>query len=143
MTEAVGFVKEKPEGYVFGRPTKYRTEFCERVIEMGKQGYSKNEMACELGVTKVTLLEWAKEKDDFSYAFTRAQEESQTWWERQGRTNLETPGFQSSMWGRNMGARFPDEWREASKQEVSGPGGTPLVPVLNVTVGRDQSESSS
>ena len=130
--------KPKPEGYTFGCPTKYRPEMCEQIIELGRQGYSKVEMACELGVTKVTLLQWAKEKADFSYAFTRAQEESQRWWERQGRMNLETPGYQASMWGRNMGARFPDDWREASKQEVSGPGGAPLIPVLNVSVGKDQ-----
>ena len=32
--------KPKPEGYVFGRPTLYRPEYCQRAIEFMGQGYS-------------------------------------------------------------------------------------------------------
>ena len=32
--------KPKPEGYVFGRPTLYRPEYCKRAIEFMGQGYS-------------------------------------------------------------------------------------------------------
>ena len=145
MSEAVGFVEQtgKPEGYVFGRPTKYRAEMCEHVVSLGSEGKSKTEIAFELGVVRQTLDEWAERYPDFSHAMTRAKQAEQVWWERTGRDNLTAQHFQSSMWGRSMAARFPDEWRESSKQEISGPGGTPLVPVLNVTVGRDQSEPSS
>lgn len=103
---------DKPEGYVFGRPTKYRPEMCERAIALGREGASKVEIAFELGITKVTLNEWAKEIPDFSVAITHAMDASQVWWERKGKENLESQIFQASMWSRSMAARFPDDWRE-------------------------------
>ena len=143
MTEVVGFVKEKPEGQVLGRPTKYLPEMCDKVVAWGKLGKSKTWMAGALGISRDTFNRWEHENEAFSDAITRAMALSQMWWEDAGQDALTNREFQSSVWSRSMGARFPDEWRESSKQEVSGPGGTPLVPVLNVTVGRDQSESSS
>ena len=119
-------VTSKPEGYVFGRPTKYRPEMCERVIELGMQGASKVEIAFELGVRRMTLENWASEHPDFLDALTHAKEAEQVWWEREGRTNLKTQGFQSSMWSRSMAARFPDDWRETSRHEQTGPGGGPI-----------------
>lgn len=101
----------KPEGYVFGRPTKYRPEMCEQVVALGAQGASKVEIAFELGVTRNTLDNWAAEHPDFLSAITRAKEAEQVWWEREGRSNLKTQGYQSSMWSRSMAARFAD-WRE-------------------------------
>lgn len=41
---------------------------------------------------------------------------------------LVTQGFNASLWGKNVSCRFPDDWTDKSKQEHSGPGGTPLVP---------------
>ena len=41
-----------------GRPSTYNPEFCERVIEYGKQGKSITWMAAELGVHKDSLYEW-------------------------------------------------------------------------------------
>ena len=44
-----------------GRPTDYRPELCEAVIELGKQGKSLVQMAAALDITKQTLLVWEKE----------------------------------------------------------------------------------
>ena len=41
--------KPKPEGYVFGRPTLYRPEYCQRAIEFMGQGYSVTALAGHLG----------------------------------------------------------------------------------------------
>lgn len=133
---ADGAVATKPEGYVFGRPTKYDPAFCDRVVELGMQGASKTEIAFELGVVKNTLENWAAEHPDFLRAMTRAKEAEQVWWEREGRQNLKTQGYQSSMWSRSMAARFPDEWRESTKNEVTGANGAPLVPAVSVTIKR-------
>ena len=40
--------KPKPEGYVFGRPTLYRPEYCERAIAFMSQGYSVTALAGHL-----------------------------------------------------------------------------------------------
>ena len=118
--------REKPEGYVFGRPTSYRPEYCDLVVSLGSEGRSKTEIAFEIGVVRQTLDEWALKHSDFSHALTRAKQAEQAWWERQGRTNLTAQVFQSSMWSRSMAARFPDDWRETSRQEQTGPNGGPI-----------------
>lgn len=134
---------DKPEGYVFGRPTKYRPEMCEMVVEWGRQGKSRAWMASELDIAKSTLQLWEAEHEDFSAAMTRAMAHSQRWWEDKGQTGLDNREFNGSVWSRSMGARFPDDWRESTKQELTGANNTPLIPVLNVTVGRDQSKPAS
>jgi len=43
-----------------GRPTKYLQEFCDRVIEMAKNGASKHEMALEFGKIESLSIDEAK-----------------------------------------------------------------------------------
>lgn len=112
-----------------GRPTLYRPEYCEKVIELGKEGNSRVQIAAELGVAKSTLQEWEKEFPEFSVAITRAMTFSQAWWETKGKECLVMPAgatFQSSVWSRSMAARFPDDWRENSKMEHVGKDGGPI-----------------
>lgn len=108
------------------RPTKYDPAFCDQVIEMGEQGMSKAEIAYELRVGRTTIQRWEAEHEDFRVAMAHAKDAEQAWWERKGRTNIEAQHFQASMWSRSMAARFPDDWRETSRQEQSGPGGKPI-----------------
>lgn len=124
-------VKEKPEGYVFGRPTDYRPEFCEKVIEWGKLGKSKAWMAAELGVSKQSMYEWEGVHPDFSEALARAITLSQQWWEDAGQRGMEANLFNSAVWAKNMAARFRDEWTD--RQELTGAAGASLIPVINVT----------
>jgi hypothetical protein len=83
-------------------------------------------MAYELGVAKNTLDNWAAEHDEFLTAFTRAKLASQVWWEKKGRDNLNSAGFQSALWSRSMAARFPDDWRDTSRRELTGKDGEPI-----------------
>ena len=110
-----------------GRPTDYRAEMCERVIEAGKLGKSVAWMAAELEVSKDSLYEWAKVHPEFSDAFTRARLESQRWWEDMGQDNMiARPGetMNAAIWSRSMAARFPDDWRD--KQEIEHKGGVTI-----------------
>lgn len=114
-----------------GRPTDYRPEYCEFVVELGKQGYSVVEMAAEIGVHRNTLETlWPAANPEFMEALTHARECSQAWWERQGRVNLVmTPGmgtFQASAWSRSMSARFPRDWREKTETALTGADGGPV-----------------
>lgn len=110
-----------------GRPTLYDPSYCERVIELGREGYSVVEMAAEIGVARSTIEEaWPAAHEEFSEAFTHARELSQAWWEAQGRKNLLSQGFQSSLYSRSMAARFPKDWREVKGNEISGPNGQPV-----------------
>lgn len=121
-----------------GRPSLYNPAYCERVIELGKEGCSVVEMAADLGVARNTIeTTWPADHPEFLEAFTKARVYSQSWWESMGRKNLiMAPGagqFQGSVWSRSMAARFPADWRESTKQEITGKDGEPLVPT-NVDV---------
>lgn len=113
-----------------GRPSDYKPEYCEKVIALGKEGASVVRMACEIGVARATLeANWTAEHPEFLEAFTLAKQYSQDWWEEKGRECLIMPQgatFQSSVWSRSMAARFPADWRENSKHEVSGIDGKPI-----------------
>lgn len=60
--------KPKPEGYVFGRPTLYRPEYCQRAIDFMRQGYSVTALAGHLGVSKNAIYEWMAAHRDFGDA---------------------------------------------------------------------------
>ena len=119
-------MSDKPQGYVFGRPTDYRPEMCEQVIEWGKLGKSRAWIASELGVCKRTLDVWAEKHTDFLSALSLAKTFEQRWWEDKGQEHIAAQVFQSAMWGRSMAARFPDDWRETSRQEQTGLNGGPI-----------------
>lgn len=114
------------------RPTLYLPEYCDQVIELGKQGKSVTQMACALDVHKDTLYEWAKVHEEFSDALTRAKQWSQNWWEDKGQGGLDTSGFNASLWSRSMAARFPDDYTERQKREVTGADGGPVEQVHRI-----------
>ena len=58
----------KPEGYVFGRPTLYRPEYCQRAIEFMGQGYSVTALAGHLGMSKDAIYDWINLYPDFCHA---------------------------------------------------------------------------
>lgn len=102
-----------------GRPTDYDPAYCDWVVQLGAMGKSRAEIAYELGVVRETLTNWSKAHPEFLGAMTRAKLAEQVWWERKGRDNLESREFQASMWSRSMSARFPDDWRENTKNETT------------------------
>jgi AcrR family transcriptional regulator len=103
----------KPKG-PGGRPSLYKPEYCERVLELGREGMSVVEMAAEIGVSRSTLEEhWPAAHEEFCEAFARARELSQAWWERQGRVGLTAERFNAQVYSRSMAARFPKDWRES------------------------------
>lgn len=101
-----------------GRPSDYDPAFCERVIDLGKEGASKAEMAAELGVVRQTLDNWCDAHPEFLDAVKEALGYSQAWWEKQGRlaTFGGADGFNATSYIFNMKNRFPSDWRD--KQEV-------------------------
>lgn len=98
-----------------GRPSKYKPEYCKRVMELGQEGASVVEMAHAIDVSRNTLeTVWPAEHPEFLEALTRAREASQVWWEVAGREGLTADKFNGSVWSRSMAARFPHDWREKS-----------------------------
>ena len=106
-----------------GRPTDYRKEHCATVVELGRLGKSKAQIAATLDVARNTLDNWAETHPEFLNALTRAHDLAQAWWEDKGQTGLETPGFNSSLWAKQVSCRFRDDYTDVQKRELTGKDG--------------------
>ena len=115
-----------------GRPSSYRPEYCERVIEMGKNGYSIASMASELDVDKATILRWRDEHEEFRTALSKALVHAQHWWERTGVLGMLEggKGFNALVWKVSMQARFREDYTERKVQEVTGANGGAVQSVV-------------
>ena len=104
-----------------GRPSLYRPEFCERVIEMGAQGKSLTQMAARLGVDKASVIRWREEHEDFRTALARAMTLSQDWWEERGQLGVDDRNFNATLYNKIVASRFREDYSE--RQEITGANG--------------------
>lgn len=117
--------KEKVKRPV-GRPSKYKPEHCERVIELGKLGYSYAEIAADLEVDKASLYDWAAAHEEFSTALRAAKTYEQAWFEREARSNMKNRDFNANLWYRSAASRFRDDYTERKETQVTGANGGPV-----------------
>lgn len=105
-----------------GRPSKYKPDYCARVIEGGRVGKSMAAIAAlDLDIAESTLWKWAEEHPEFSEAIKSAQRLALAWWEEQGRVNLEEgeKKFNHVLWYMNMKNRHGWADKQEIKAEVS------------------------
>lgn len=72
-----------------GRPTKYRPEYCDAVIEYMRDGASLTSFAAQIGVARSSLNEWCEHHPDFSDAVKIGKAQCAAWWERLGRAGAQ------------------------------------------------------
>ena len=101
-----------------GRPTKYKPQMCETILELMKEGASLDEVRGELDISKDTLYRWKEDNEDFSDSIKRGIRMSQAWWEKQGRISLRDRDFNYTGWYMNMKNRF--KWSD--KKEFNNEG---------------------
>lgn len=122
-----------------GRPTKYKPEFCDTVVELGALGKSKAQMAAAMGCSRMSIDEWCKEHKEFSDAIARARDLAMAWWEDQGQLGMwqspEGERLNPQLWSRSMSARFPDDYRENNKVELTGANGGPVQTQVLIATG--------
>lgn len=106
-----------------GRPTKYKPEYCEQIIELGKQGKSIAQMASYFDVDKASIYDWAASQEDFSTALARAKAHSQTWWEDQAQKNMSDRNFNAQLWLKSVASRFREDYTEKQVTELTGANG--------------------
>lgn len=113
--------EDREPGYRTGRPTLYKPEYCKAVIEFGREGYSKMQMASALNVATSTLDYWTSKHGEFLEALTRARQYSQAWWESIAQQNLIIPQgggtFNAVAWAKSISARFPADYANTSKHK--------------------------
>jgi hypothetical protein len=96
-----------------GAPTKYKKEYCQKVIDFMAQGYSFEAFAGSIGVCADTVFEWAKVHPEFSDSKKLAYERNRVFWETQGIDGLRSSknnSFNATVWIFNMKNRF--RWRD-------------------------------
>ena len=79
--------KRKPRGGPNGKPTSYRAEYDQQIIEFSKKGYTIAQVCAEWGIARETLYGWVRDKDKyptFSPAFKAAKEHREVWWTKFG-----------------------------------------------------------
>lgn len=113
-----------------GQPTKYRPEYCDEVIELGKEGKSVAQMCAHFDISRQTIDNWASQNPAFLEAFTRAKVHMQAKLEEMGFNGLTSDKFNSTLWAKTMSARFREEYTE--RKEHSGPDGG-AIPVNSVS----------
>jgi len=123
-------VKKNP----VGRPTKYKPEYCEKIIELAKEGKGWVSWAIACGVDRTTLFDWAEQHPEFSTALKTAKLCEQDWWEEKGRSSIDAKNFQSVVWRTSVQARFRDDYTERKVQEVTGKDGGAIKHEHNASI---------
>ena len=95
-----------------GRPSTYQPDFCDEIVELGKEGKSVAEMAAHFDVSRQTIDNWAAAHPEFLEALTRARTHMQATLERIGFEGLHAKDFNAAVWKKTMEARFRDDYTE-------------------------------
>lgn len=94
-----------------GRPTDYRPEMCRRVVELGREGKSRAQIAAALDVSRQTVATWEKTHRAFLDAMSRAHDLALAWWEEQGTRGIWAgKQFNAQAYGLQMRNRFAAEY---------------------------------
>jgi len=101
------------------RPTKYKEEYADIVMNLMYEGASIVEVCHELKICKQTFYNWCKEHDMFLDSKKRGVDFSEGWWCKQGRIQLENKEFNSTLFYMNMKNRFGWADKVESKTDVS------------------------
>lgn len=107
-----------------GRPTKYKPEYCQELVEHMAKGFSFASFAADIDVNQDTLHEWAKVHDEFSDAKKRAFDKCLRFWEDLGVRAAQglVQNFNAAAWIFNMKNRF--RWTDRqdinTKMDVGG-----------------------
>ncbi len=126
---------ETRRGSLIGRPTKYRPEYCDAVVDYMSQGYSKTAFAGKIGVSRETLYEWSKEHPEFSYAVKIGETARTAALEEQLLAEDEGPRVTARIFA--LKNACPSEWREKQDVHVTDERG----PMVSITVNMDPQEA--
>ncbi len=100
--------KKKNRG---GRPTKYKPEYCDALIEHMAKGYSFETFGASVGVWTSSTYLWLKHPK-FSEAKKEGEARCRLWWEKlgMGGASGHLKNFNAAAWIFNMKNRF--HWKD-------------------------------
>lgn len=119
-----------------GAPSKYREAYCNEIITHCESGKSLESFAAEIGVTRITLSNWAKAHPEFLIAAMKAKAKAKAKWENilltlaeTGTGNATAAIFGITNMSRQMDIELPDpDWVSPNQKiEHTGKDGGPIV----------------
>lgn len=99
-----------------GRPTKFRKEYCEMLLEHMKQGFSYESFGGRIGVSPDTCLDWEQAHPEFLLARKIGYAMCRLWWEEAGIDGMTSGSINASIWIFNMKNRF--KWRDVEPEDL-------------------------
>ncbi len=104
----------KPNGKRWNAATSYQPEYCDVLLDLMREGASYYEVARHIGVTQKTLLNWAKNFEEFGKAYEMGKDWARGWFEKQARECLvieteyrgTTKKFDTGIYKHTMAVRF-------------------------------------
>lgn len=125
-----------------GRPTLYKQEYCDQIIEFMATGKSLTAFAASINTYKQNLYNWAKINKEFFDAMKNAQAKCQAWWEEEGAKGLWQEDKQAKLspaiWIFTMKARFG--MSDQPKQDILEEDTEPLEQELQDIYAKERSE---
>lgn len=107
-----------------GRPTDYRPEMGEQILEFMTSGLSLAAAAAEIGVHRQRVYEWLERHPSFADTIWLAQAKRQLFLERRLLSAEQGPVVTSTIFAlKNAG---PEDWRDRQEHELTGAKGGPI-----------------
>jgi len=106
--------KPKPDGYVFGRPTLYRPEYCAEVIRIMGDGYDLTAFAGTIDVGRETVYDWIGRFPDFRHAVEIAKSKRMLALQRKLLNTKVGVGVTAAIFALKNAA--PDDWQDRYNQ---------------------------
>lgn len=102
-----------------GRPTKYKPEYCQMLIDHMSQGLSFESFAADVDTWAGTLYRWEEAHPEFREAKRKGFEKCRKFYEKAGVAGFmgKIPGFNTAAWIFNMKNRF--KWHDRQELEVT------------------------
>ena len=112
-----------------GRPTLYRREMCDRLVEAMADGLTAEAAAARIGISARSLFYWQQQHPEFLQAIQEGRQRSQLWWEERAlaMANGESGNTQIVVLGLRNRSRAATGWNnDTVKLEHTGPEGGPV-----------------
>jgi Helix-turn-helix domain of resolvase len=100
-----------------GRPTLYKPEYCQRLIDLLSEGLSFAACAGEFSVSRQTIYDWSEEHPEFLDAKSIGEAKTQLWWERRNLAFAKGGEGNATSIVFGLKNRAAADWRDRTEQE--------------------------